>query len=93
MLSLEGDVVFTYQLNISQMCGPTGVGFLYGKFDLLNSMSPFLGNIHYHFQTINLLIESCYISIISMFLLSLGGGEMISEVLKDYSTYAEPPSR
>ncbi|KAJ4733024.1 Cysteine desulfurase [Rhynchospora pubera] len=47
-----------------KMCGPTGIGFLYGKFDLLSSMPPFLG-----------------------------GGEMISEVLKEYSTYAEPPSR
>lgn len=26
-----------------QMCGPTGVGFLYGKIDLLSSMPPFLG--------------------------------------------------
>ncbi|XP_078180793.1 chloroplastic NIFS-like cysteine desulfurase [Carex rostrata] len=47
-----------------KMCGPTGIGFLYGKLDLLSSMPPFLG-----------------------------GGEMISEVFKDYSTYAEPPSR
>jgi cysteine desulfurase/selenocysteine lyase len=26
-----------------KMCGPTGVGFLHGKFDLLSSMEPFLG--------------------------------------------------
>ncbi|KAF0888989.1 hypothetical protein E2562_020195 [Oryza meyeriana var. granulata] len=26
-----------------KMCGPTGVGFLHGKFDLLSSMDPFLG--------------------------------------------------
>ncbi|KAI9185172.1 hypothetical protein LWI28_004991 [Acer negundo] len=26
-----------------KMCGPTGVGFLYGKSDLLSAMSPFLG--------------------------------------------------
>jgi cysteine desulfurase/selenocysteine lyase len=26
-----------------KMCGPTGVGFLYGKLDLLRSMPPFLG--------------------------------------------------
>ncbi len=26
-----------------KMCGPTGVGFLYGKEDLLNAMPPFLG--------------------------------------------------
>ncbi|THU56471.1 hypothetical protein C4D60_Mb11t17600 [Musa balbisiana] len=47
-----------------KMCGPTGVGFLYGKIELLSSMPPFLG-----------------------------GGEMISDVFQDYSTYAEPPSR
>ncbi|CAJ1962878.1 unnamed protein product [Sphenostylis stenocarpa] len=47
-----------------KMCGPTGIGFLYGKIDLLSSMPPFL----------------C-------------GGEMISDVYLDHSTYAEPPSR
>ncbi|KAI0512002.1 hypothetical protein KFK09_012636 [Dendrobium nobile] len=47
-----------------KMCGPTGIGFLYGKSNLLSSMPPFLG-----------------------------GGEMISDVFQDYSTYAEPPSR
>ncbi|PQQ13523.1 cysteine desulfurase 1 chloroplastic [Prunus yedoensis var. nudiflora] len=47
-----------------KMCGPTGVGFLYGKSDLLSAMPPFLG-----------------------------GGEMISDVFLDHSTYAEPPSR
>ncbi|KAL3520992.1 hypothetical protein ACH5RR_019141 [Cinchona calisaya] len=47
-----------------KMCGPTGIGFLYGKSELLNAMPPFLG-----------------------------GGEMISDVFLDHSTYAEPPSR
>ncbi|KAM7532193.1 hypothetical protein LguiB_035603 [Lonicera macranthoides] len=47
-----------------KMCGPTGVGFLYAKKELLSAMPPFLG-----------------------------GGEMISDVFLDYSTYAEPPSR
>ncbi|XP_076923898.1 cysteine desulfurase 1, chloroplastic-like [Bidens hawaiensis] len=47
-----------------KMCGPTGVGFLYGKSELLASMPPFLG-----------------------------GGEMISDVFLDHSTYADPPSR
>ncbi|KAF5727579.1 cysteine desulfurase 1 chloroplastic isoform X2 [Tripterygium wilfordii] len=47
-----------------KMCGPTGVGFLYGKANHLSDMPPFLG-----------------------------GGEMISDVYLDYSTYAEPPSR
>lgn len=47
-----------------KMCGPTGIGFLYGKIDILSSMPPFLG-----------------------------GGEMISDVFLDHSTYAEPPSR
>ncbi|KAF4356281.1 hypothetical protein F8388_000728 [Cannabis sativa] len=47
-----------------KMCGPTGIGFLYGKSHLLSSMPPFLG-----------------------------GGEMISDVFLDHSTYAEPPSR
>ncbi|XP_074320350.1 cysteine desulfurase 1, chloroplastic-like [Silene latifolia] len=47
-----------------KMCGPTGVGFLYGKAELLEAMPPFLG-----------------------------GGEMISDVYLDHSTYADPPSR
>ncbi|OAY57922.1 cysteine desulfurase 1, chloroplastic [Manihot esculenta] len=47
-----------------KMCGPTGIGFLYGKSDLLSTMPPFLG-----------------------------GGEMISDVFLDHSTYADPPSR
>uniref|UniRef100_A0A7C9EBY4 cysteine desulfurase n=1 Tax=Opuntia streptacantha TaxID=393608 RepID=A0A7C9EBY4_OPUST len=47
-----------------KMCGPTGIGFLYGKGELLADMPPFLG-----------------------------GGEMISDVYLDHSTYADPPSR
>eukprot|EP00850_Spirogloea_muscicola_P021980 SM000270S10377 [mRNA] locus=s270:85463:88329:- [translate_table: standard] len=47
-----------------KMCGPTGIGFLFAKHELLQAMPPFLG-----------------------------GGEMISEVLLDHSTYAEPPSK
>ena len=47
-----------------KMCAPTGIGFLYGKLDLLEAMPPFLG-----------------------------GGEMISEVFLDYSTYAELPHK
>ncbi|XWS52645.1 hypothetical protein CRYUN_Cryun11dG0088600 [Craigia yunnanensis] len=47
-----------------KMCGPTGIGFLFGKSNLLSAMPPFLG-----------------------------GGEMISDVFLDHSTYAEPPSR
>ncbi|XP_044483629.1 cysteine desulfurase 1, chloroplastic [Mangifera indica] len=47
-----------------KMCGPTGVGFLYGKSELLSAMPPFLG-----------------------------GGEMISDVFLDHSTFADPPSR
>ncbi|MBA0728744.1 hypothetical protein Golax_001622, partial [Gossypium laxum] len=46
-----------------KMCGPTGIGFLFGKSNLLLTMPPFLG-----------------------------GGEMISDVFLDHSTYAEPPS-
>ncbi|RWR92240.1 cysteine desulfurase 1, chloroplastic [Cinnamomum micranthum f. kanehirae] len=47
-----------------KMCGPTGVGILYGRSNILSAMPPFLG-----------------------------GGEMISDVFLDHSTYAEPPSR
>ncbi|KAK4741960.1 hypothetical protein SAY87_025548 [Trapa incisa] len=47
-----------------KMVGPTGIGFLHGKIELLSEMPPFLG-----------------------------GGEMISDVFLDHSTYAEPPSR
>lgn len=38
MISLRNIVI-----NILQMCGPTGVGFLYGKSELLSAMPPFLG--------------------------------------------------
>ena len=27
----------------SQMCGPTGVGFMHGTFEMMSSMEPFLG--------------------------------------------------
>lgn len=47
-----------------KMCGPTGIGCLYGKRDLLKEMPPFLG-----------------------------GGEMISEVFLEYSTYADLPHK
>lgn len=47
-----------------KMCAPTGIGFLYGKLALLETMPPFLG-----------------------------GGEMISEVYLDHSTYAELPHK
>ncbi|NEP44650.1 MAG: SufS family cysteine desulfurase [Okeania sp. SIO2G4] len=47
-----------------KMCAPTGIGFLYGKLELLDKMPPFLG-----------------------------GGEMISEVFFDHSTYAELPHK
>ncbi|MEB3341927.1 SufS family cysteine desulfurase [Okeania sp.] len=47
-----------------KMCAPTGIGFLYGKLELLEEMPPFLG-----------------------------GGEMISEVFLDHSTYAELPHK
>ncbi|NES04725.1 MAG: cysteine desulfurase [Okeania sp. SIO2F4] len=47
-----------------KMCAPTGIGFLYGKLNLLEEMPPFLG-----------------------------GGEMISEVFLDHSTYAELPHK
>ena len=47
-----------------KMCAPTGIGFLYGKKELLESMPPFLG-----------------------------GGEMISEVYFDHSTYGELPHK
>jgi cysteine desulfurase / selenocysteine lyase len=47
-----------------KMCAPTGIGFLYGKQELLEEMPPFLG-----------------------------GGEMISEVFLDYSTYGELPHK
>ncbi|MBD2268472.1 cysteine desulfurase [Anabaena sp. FACHB-1391] len=47
-----------------KMCAPTGIGFLYGKLELLEAMPPFFG-----------------------------GGEMISEVYLDHSTYAELPHK
>jgi cysteine desulfurase / selenocysteine lyase len=47
-----------------KMCGPTGVGVLWGRYDILKEMQPFLG-----------------------------GGEMISKVFIDGSTYADVPQR
>ena len=47
-----------------KMCAPTGIGFLYGKLELLRSMPPFLG-----------------------------GGEMITDVYFDHSTYADSPNK
>jgi cysteine desulfurase/selenocysteine lyase len=47
-----------------KMCAPTGIGFLYGKKEILTEMPPFLG-----------------------------GGEMISEVYLDHSTYGELPHK
>ena len=32
-----------YYLAMLQMCGPTGMGFLWGKSEVLESMPPFLG--------------------------------------------------
>ncbi|KAG5525361.1 hypothetical protein RHGRI_031886 [Rhododendron griersonianum] len=59
MLSRKTKLVVIH--HVSNMLG---VGFLYGKSELLSAMPPFLG-----------------------------GGEMISDVYLDHSTYAEPPSR
>lgn len=47
-----------------KMCAPTGIGFLYGREEILEAMPPFLG-----------------------------GGEMISEVYFDHSTYADLPHK
>ncbi|KAK4479407.1 hypothetical protein RD792_014920 [Penstemon davidsonii] len=67
-----------------KMCGPTGIGFLYGKSELLSAMPPFSGDIVFHILKWNSKI---------CFTLFSGGGEMISDVYLDHSTYAEPPSR
>ncbi len=53
-----------YVTSAHKMCGPTGVGMLYGKKDLLNNLPPFQG-----------------------------GGEMISEVTFDKTTYADLPHK
>ena len=47
-----------------KLCGPTGVGFLYGKKELLEKIEPFMG-----------------------------GGEMISDVTFDKTTYADIPHK
>ena len=53
-----------YVTSAHKMCGPTGIGILYGKKDLLNNLPPYQG-----------------------------GGEMISEVTFDKTTYAEIPQK
>ncbi len=59
----ELDVDF-YVFSAHKMLGPTGVGVLYGKEEILEKMPPWMG-----------------------------GGDMISEVDKNFSTYAELPAR
>jgi cysteine desulfurase/selenocysteine lyase len=53
-----------YTVSAHKICGPTGVGMLYGKEDLLNMLPPYQG-----------------------------GGEMISEVTFDKTTYAGLPHK
>ncbi len=53
-----------YTGSAHKMCGPTGIGFLYGKEALLREMPPFMG-----------------------------GGEMISEVTFEKTTYADLPHK
>ena len=53
-----------YAFSAHKMLGPTGVGVLYGKKEILEDMPPFLG-----------------------------GGEMILEVYKDYSTWKPLPEK
>lgn len=57
------DVDF-YVASAHKMCGPTGVGMLYGKEEWLNRLPPYQG-----------------------------GGEMISEVTFEKTTYADPPHK
>ncbi len=47
-----------------KLCGPTGIGFLWGREEILEEIPPFLG-----------------------------GGEMINEVFKDQSTWADLPHK
>jgi len=53
-----------YVFSAHKMCGPTGVGVLYGKESILNELPPYKG-----------------------------GGEMISEVSMEKSTYADLPHK
>ena len=57
------DVDF-FTASAHKLCGPTGVGFLYGKKELLEEIEPFMG-----------------------------GGEMISDVTFEKTTYAEIPHK
>ena len=59
----ELDIDF-YVTSAHKLCGPTGVGFLYGKESLLNELPPFQG-----------------------------GGEMISDVTFQKTTYADLPHK
>ena len=53
-----------YVTSAHKMCGPTGIGFLYGKKNLLNNLPPYQG-----------------------------GGEMISDVTFEKTTYADLPHK
>jgi len=53
-----------YAFSGHKMCGPTGIGVLWGRRELLEAMPPYQG-----------------------------GGEMISEVQRDHSTWAELPHK
>lgn len=59
----ELDVDF-YAFSAHKMLGPTGVGVLYGKEEILEQMPPWMG-----------------------------GGDMINEVTKDWSNYADLPAK
>lgn len=61
---LEALDVDFYVTSAHKMCGPTGVGILYGKLDLLETLPPYQG-----------------------------GGEMISEVTFEETTYADLPHK
>lgn len=81
-----------------QMCGPTGIGILHAKSDLLNSMPPFLGTSFLKlcssldFKSSRSLKFYLELTTCSS-LVFVGGGEMIADVFLDHSTYAESPSR
>ncbi len=59
----ELDVDF-FTASAHKLCGPTGIGFLYGKKELLDNLSPLMG-----------------------------GGEMISDVSFEKTTYADLPHK
>ncbi|CAI6007284.1 unnamed protein product [Closterium sp. NIES-65] len=77
-----------------KMAGPTGIGFLYSRADVLASMPPFMA-VSSHKMAGPTGIGFLYgrSEVLASMPPFMGGGEMIQDVFLDHSTYSDPPAR